>query len=176
MSPVQSVVNVYFVNRCITKMNVGQSRLFKRKCVKTISALILQGLTDMLEVEILKKKRIWIRKWISDRTITGGSSLLQQLRGEDPSEYRLALRLTSENFDELLSLIESSIQHQDTVMRKALPAKIKLEVTLSDSINIRVSISFSFRVILPLSLFTLQNVLATVDVSTTLARVLGGRG
>lgn len=94
--------------------------------------LLKDELSNMLDEELKKKKRLWVRKWISERSVTGGSALLlKQLRLEDPSEYRLALRLTAENFDELLSLIEHPIQRQDTIMRDALPAKIKLEITLT---------------------------------------------
>ena len=97
-----------------------------------MSELLLTELTDMLEEEAGKEKRLWTRKWIGDRTSSGGSALLlKQLRLEDPLEYRMALRLTTDTFDELLALIASSIQRQDTVMREALPAKIKLEVTLT---------------------------------------------
>lgn len=110
-------------------MNTRQ-RLLKKKCLRNISALLREELIDILQKK--GAKRVWIRKWLSDRPVTGASALLlKQLRLEDPSEYRLALRVTAENFDELLSLIQSSIQRQDTLMRDALPAKIKLEVTLS---------------------------------------------
>lgn len=94
--------------------------------------LLKEELSKMLKEENVTKKRLWVRKWISDRAITGGSTLLlKQLRLEDPSEYRLALRLTPDNFEELLSMIEGSIQRQDTLMREAVPARIKLEVTLT---------------------------------------------
>lgn len=93
---------------------------------------MMQELTGMLEEEISKQKRIWVRKWIDDRDKTGGSALLlTQLRIEDPEEYKLALRMTPKNFDDLLMLLSSSIQRQDTFMRDALPAKVKLEITLT---------------------------------------------
>ena len=58
----------------------------------------------MLEEDLKHKKRLWVRKWISERSITGGSELLlKQLRLIDPSEYRLMLRLTADNFNKLLS-------------------------------------------------------------------------
>lgn len=57
--------------------------------------------------------------------------LLQQLKVEDPNEYRLALRMTAENFEELLSLVSINIQRKNTLFRDAIPAKIKIEVTLS---------------------------------------------
>lgn len=73
-----------------------------------------------------------MRKWISARTITGASALLlKKFRLEDPSQYTVALRLTTDNFDELLSLIRGSIQRKDTVMREPISAQIKLEITLT---------------------------------------------
>ncbi|XP_047991562.1 protein ALP1-like [Leguminivora glycinivorella] len=114
------------------KMNSGLRRRLKKQCIKNISALLREELITLLEEEVGKGKRIWTRKWLRDRSVTGASALLlQQLRLEDPSEYRMALRVTTENFDELLSLVHSKIQRNDTLMRDALPAKIKLEVTLS---------------------------------------------
>nr|CAH7753919.1 unnamed protein product [Callosobruchus chinensis] len=93
---------------------------------------MMQELTCMFEEEISKQKRIWVRKWIDDRDKTGGSALLlTQLRTEDPKEYKLALRMTPKNFDDLLMLLSGSIQRQDTFMRDALPAKVKLEITLT---------------------------------------------
>lgn len=41
--------------------------------------------------------------------------LLQQLKVEDPNEYRLALRMTAENFEELLSLVSINIQRKNTL-------------------------------------------------------------
>nr|CAH7745550.1 unnamed protein product [Callosobruchus chinensis] len=93
---------------------------------------MMQELTCMFEEEISKQKRIWVRKWIDDRDKTGGSALLlTQLRTEDPKEYKLALRMTPKNFDDLLMLLSGSIQRQDTFMGDALPAKVKLEITLT---------------------------------------------
>nr|CAH7748447.1 unnamed protein product [Callosobruchus chinensis] len=93
---------------------------------------MMQEPTCMFEEEISKQKRIWVRKWIDDRDKTGGSALLlTQLRTEDPKEYKLALRMTPKNFDDLLMLLSGSIQRQDTFMRDALPAKVKLEITLT---------------------------------------------
>ncbi|CAF4947278.1 unnamed protein product [Pieris macdunnoughi] len=100
--------------------------------LKNLSILLLNELIEMVENEITKNKRQWVRKWIDDRNETGGSALLlKQLRFEDPAEYKLAMRMSPQNFDELLSMISSSIQRHDTFMRDALPAKIKLEITLT---------------------------------------------
>lgn len=82
--------------------------------------------------EELNKKREWTRKWLLKRDSHGASSqLIKELRMEDPLEYKACLRMSPESFDELLQLVESKISKQDTIMRKALPPKLKLEVTLS---------------------------------------------
>ncbi|XP_030753176.1 protein ALP1-like [Sitophilus oryzae] len=90
-------------------MNSKKVQLLKTKRIKNASTVLLEMLTEelgnMLEENILTL--------------------------EDPHEYRLALRINTENFDKLLKLIECSIQCQDTIMREALPGKIKLVVTLT---------------------------------------------
>ncbi|KAG8232986.1 hypothetical protein J437_LFUL012633 [Ladona fulva] len=63
--------------------------------------------------EILHKSRVWVKDWV-----------------EDPLEYKRHLRMSVEQFNELLSLIEPEISKKDTVMRNAIPARQKLEVTL----------------------------------------------
>lgn len=103
-----------------------------RKCFKRAQSLLLQEVINEVDKELKKKERIWVRNWISERDQKGGSVLLlQQLKVEDPNEYRLALRMTAENFEELLSLVSINIQRKNTLFRDAIPAKLKLEVTLS---------------------------------------------
>ena len=58
------------------------------------------------------------------------NTLLQEFRLEDEDEYKRFLRMTPDNFNELLKLIETDIQKQNTYLRDAIPAKIKLAVTL----------------------------------------------
>ncbi|CAH1962935.1 unnamed protein product [Acanthoscelides obtectus] len=55
---------------------------------------------------------------------------LQELYHEDPREYKAVLRVTPEQVDKLLNLIKMQIERQDTFMRDAIPAGVKLEVTL----------------------------------------------
>ncbi|KAI4461224.1 hypothetical protein MML48_5g00001270 [Holotrichia oblita] len=118
-------------------MSVLKKRQQLRKSLNKICAMLLEEVAEMLQEEIVKKKRNWVRKWIEDREATGGSILLmKQLRSEDPQEYRSGLRMTPENFDELLSLVANSIQRKDTLMRDALPARVKLETTLTYLANL----------------------------------------
>lgn len=113
---------------------------YHRKLLKKHSKNILLELNNYIidelndEIKELEdsKKRLWVRKWISRRNMRGASALLlNELRTEDPQEYRLCLRLTPDAFDRLLKLILPVIQRSDTLMREAIPARIKLEITLN---------------------------------------------
>jgi hypothetical protein len=92
------------------------------ECVVTLS----EELKD-----ILNQRRVWVKDWVSRRETLGASStLFHELSVEDPLEYKRQLRMTVEQFDELLSSVEPHIAKRDTVMRNAITARQKLEVTL----------------------------------------------
>ncbi|XP_050314914.1 putative nuclease HARBI1 [Anthonomus grandis grandis] len=57
--------------------------------------------------------------------------LLKELAIEDVQEYRNCMRMSRASFDVLLKKISPAIQRSDTTMRMALPARTKLEITLS---------------------------------------------
>ena len=71
------------------------------------------------------------RNWIARRESLGASERhFRELSSEDPQEYRKHMRMSVEKIDELLRLVESYISKTDTVMKAAIPARLKLEVTL----------------------------------------------
>ena len=107
---------------CIRKKNTIRLKQLLRK-------LCQFALDDLLE-DVLEK-RVWKRPWLLRRNERGASDLLlKELRNEDLGEYKSVLRMTPDMFDILLSLVTPKIQQQDTIMRQALPARIKLEITL----------------------------------------------
>ncbi|KAK9719473.1 hypothetical protein QE152_g22649 [Popillia japonica] len=95
-------------------------RLSMQRCILDISS----ELAEILSTELLKKKRCWVRKWLS-------STLLRELATEDLSEYRNYMRMSKDQFDILLDQISPRITKNDTIMRTAIPNRIKLEITLS---------------------------------------------
>ena len=85
--------------------------------------------------EILREKRRKrgrkCRNWIARRESLGASNcLLRELSSAYPQEYRKHTRVSVEKFDELFRLVEIYISKTDTVMKAAIPARLKLEVTL----------------------------------------------
>ncbi|GFV38648.1 putative nuclease HARBI1 [Trichonephila clavipes] len=78
-----------------------------------------------------KKRKVWVKPWVGRRTEYGAShTLLKELKNEDHTAYRNMLRITGEQFDELLEMVRGKLSKQDTTMRMAIPVTTKLEITL----------------------------------------------
>jgi len=100
---------------------------------EVIDAAILILIEELREIlrEKRRKRGRKCRNWIARRESLGASNrLFRELSSEDPQEYRKHMRKSVEKFDELLGLLESYISKTDTVMKAAIPARLKLEVTL----------------------------------------------
>lgn len=78
-----------------------------------------------------RKERKWVKDWIRRRDVVGiQNNLLKELRTEEPSQFKNFVRMTEENFNDLLTKIRPIIEKQDTKMRAAIPASVRLYVTL----------------------------------------------
>jgi hypothetical protein len=78
-----------------------------------------------------RKHRRKCRNWIIHRESLGSSNcLFRELSSQDLQEYTRHMRMSVEKLDELLWLVESYVSKTDTVMKAAIPARLKLEVTL----------------------------------------------
>ncbi|XP_046663525.1 uncharacterized protein LOC124356515 [Homalodisca vitripennis] len=106
-----------------------------RSAVATSISVLGEGLADeaneiFLRLRPRKPRSCWTRKWISRRTNLGASKLLEELATEDVDSFRNHLRMSELKFEELLKHVAPRIQKLNTRMRMALPAKIKLQITL----------------------------------------------
>ena len=111
------------------------SRILHKKlktiCVRVIQIVIEEVIRE-IEKENCRQKRLWVREWISKRESRGVSALrLKKLYLEDPKGFRLCLRLTPQKFESLLEMISPFIQKCNTVLRDAIPARLKPEITLN---------------------------------------------
>ena len=57
------------------------------------------------------------------------SSFLNELQGE-PMDFRIFLRMDSDTFEDLLTLVTPLIQRQKTIMREPVSARDRLSITL----------------------------------------------
>lgn len=89
---------------------------------------------DQKKTHKRKPRSVWVKKWLEKRQSDGAyMKLLQELRyGEfrDDSLYKHFLRMSHQNFMELLALVEPLIQKQDTRFRMAISAGERLAITL----------------------------------------------
>ena len=71
-------------------------------------------------------KRLFFLK----RETYGHVNLLQELRVNEPEDFRNFLRMDAPSFDELLGLVEPLIKKEDTVMRPSISPSERLSITL----------------------------------------------
>lgn len=91
-----------------------------------LSSVLAENLRNQFTVQ----KRQWCRNWLSKKDLGLSTSLVKELRAEDPKAFQKLLRMSPQSFDLLLSLIEPGITKETTNMREAIPAHTKLEITL----------------------------------------------
>lgn len=104
-------------------------RILRENLIRLSGALLSEAKALLDEGNV---KRIWTREWLKRREERGASSnLLRELEVEDAKEYQMCLRMTPANFEKLLELVTPKIRRIDTSMRDAIPAKVKLQITLN---------------------------------------------
>ena len=86
---------------------------------------------ELSKKKLRKRRRWWVRSWVLRRQALGASNrLLRELAEEDPDAYLNHLRMNEAKFDELLTMVTPLIQKENTMMRDALPARVKLQIIL----------------------------------------------
>ena len=71
-----------------------------------------------------------MKNWLRRRQDCTHERLLQELRLNEPDDYRNFLRMDSTTYDELLAMVTPIIQKEDTVMRYAITTSQRLSITL----------------------------------------------
>ena len=77
-----------------------------------------------------RERRWWVRPWIGGRNTLGAcSTLLQELRVEDPQQFRIFLRMSAHDIEKILNLVGPIITKENTNLRDAISANDRLAVT-----------------------------------------------
>ena len=89
--------------------------------------LLIPAILNEIEQEVLiGQKREWERPWLLRRNMNGGTAT--EFERVDLGEFRSFIRMENQQFDVLLEAIGPKISKRDTVLRVAIPAKVKLQV------------------------------------------------
>lgn len=105
------------------------------------NAVVLTLITFVVMALIKKKKmrkrssfkrnrRVWCRKWLMRRDIGGKdiqSLTFDELVPEDPKSFQNFTRMSFATFNKLLNMVSPLITRQDTQLRQAIPAKVRLD-------------------------------------------------
>lgn len=97
-----------------------------------------------------KNREMWVRPIFTERRrlLQGDSdNLIVEMRLEDPNKYFNYLRMSAVIFNELLNIVGPLIE-KENVVRKPIPARTRLEVTIrwlasGDSMT---SLSYAYRI------------------------------
>lgn len=100
--------------------------------IQEITITIAEEIRKIVEKKKNRRpRRWWVRPWIQRRNLFGASSqLLVELAEQDPDAYQKHLRMSEAQFSDLLMKVSPFIQRSDTCLRAAIPAKVKLHITL----------------------------------------------
>ncbi|KAI4455634.1 hypothetical protein MML48_9g00001209 [Holotrichia oblita] len=102
-----------------------------RAGIAIVADLLIYELNQLQHKKNRRRRRMWIREWIKRRDVFGASAtFLREVELEDPETFRNHLRLTTNQFQELLSAVKDFIKKKDTLMRPALEPRIKLQITM----------------------------------------------
>ncbi|XP_067647650.1 putative nuclease HARBI1 [Eurosta solidaginis] len=99
-------------------------------CIKKASAALLLSIALKRKKRKQKGKRIWSQLWYKKRNVLGQKKLLRELEFTSQRDFKNYVRMDKETFEVLLSKVAHRINKRDTVMRKAIPARHRLTLTL----------------------------------------------
>jgi len=77
-----------------------------------------------------RKKRFWVKEWLTKKNSFSDHNLLKELQLSSPSDYKNYLRMDHVTFSKLLELVTPYIQKQYTNMREPISPAQRLSCTL----------------------------------------------
>ena len=97
-----------------------------------ISEVLSENLHELFKKKkIWRKRRWWVKNWVTQRNSLGASlTVLKEWQTEDGEMCGNHLRMSDEQFTYLLASVTPFIKKQDTVLRKSISPRVKLQITL----------------------------------------------
>ncbi|KAH9384379.1 hypothetical protein HPB48_026386 [Haemaphysalis longicornis] len=87
-------------------------------------------LSELDEEEPCATKSCWVKDWLGRKHLGIQNQLFKEVLISDRDEYRRLLRVNHAQFEQRLCRVGPRIAWQNTVMRKSIPPRTRLEVTL----------------------------------------------
>jgi len=100
-----------------------------REGVVVMCDYLMKECQNILEKRNKRNKRRWVKPWIMKRDTLGASNtLLAEWRSEDRDKYKNHLRMSRDQFFELLSKVKPYIEKQETNMRECISVSYRAPV------------------------------------------------
>lgn len=100
------------------------------------------------------KRRKWSKDWFLKRETYWHVNLLQEIRVNQPEDFRNFLRMDAPWFDELLSLVEPLIRKEDNVMCPSITPSERLSITKFDDSSKNIKQIWSIKILLQIFFLT----------------------
>lgn len=97
--------------------------------VLAIAALLLIKKQETEKTRKRKNRTTWCKDWLMKREVHSHINLLKELK-TFPKDWHNFLRMDSDTYLHLLSMVTPIIEKQDTVMRNSIPPHDRLVATL----------------------------------------------
>nr|XP_054925464.1 uncharacterized protein LOC129384276 [Dermacentor andersoni] len=97
---------------------------------RRLAAMALALCVDEEDYYPAPKRSCWVKDWMCRKELGLQNQLFKELVVSDPSEYRRLLRVSREQFAELLARMGPRIARKTTVMRQPIQPATKLQATL----------------------------------------------
>lgn len=96
-----------------------------------LAACVFESDDEISNMSTKNQRIVWRKNWVERREREGFcAKLYKELRNEEPQLLHNFLRMTADQFDNLLALVSLHIEKKDTVMRKSISASERLILTL----------------------------------------------
>ena len=92
--------------------------------------ILALGVVLALDNETKNKKKCWSKRWFLERHTFGHGAHMEELRINQPDDFRNFLQMDEDSFKDLLRLLKPFIGGKNTKLRDAIPPMERLLVTL----------------------------------------------
>uniref|UniRef100_UPI00358FCE16 CUB and sushi domain-containing protein 3-like n=1 Tax=Myxine glutinosa TaxID=7769 RepID=UPI00358FCE16 len=104
---------------------------YQHALYNSAAGLVLQEMQAREIQRKAKKKRLWVRRWISKRQEMGVyDTLMKELEDESAKECQSFARVSPDLYHEIVRRVGPRMQKQDTFFRKALSSGLKVAITM----------------------------------------------
>ena len=115
------VVHTEFIKVITESAFKSSSKMIQEQAA---AAVIIALISEKNKSRKKRKRKKSLCETLAWENLESYETLLAELRLEDEYNYKILLRMTSENFEEIFQLIKDDIAKENTKMRELIPSRL----------------------------------------------------